>query len=125
MFSLWPSRFPFRTARLVPPSLPLLESCALLIARELELGARIDVIAAGPPVLSAVASRPALGLQCLQRGLRRFPQRAAIEPAQHDIRLRVLELLQRRQQFLGTARAERRRRRARDDDPVRVTAGHD
>ena len=84
----WPASLRFRRSwrrlrlRVEVATLALFEPCALLIARELVSRARILVRAARPPV--GVAARrltPALD-ERKARGFRRFPQLAAIEPAQ-------------------------------------------
>jgi hypothetical protein len=104
---------------------PLLEARALLVARHRVLRARIGVVAAGPPVASAGRSGLPPVLRGGKRGLRRVPEAAAFEPLEARIRLRALQLLQRRQQIFGMPRAEGRRQRAGDDHPAREWLGHE
>lgn len=120
------SRPAFRTSRFLSPALACFEPGTFLVAADLEARAGVRVIAARPPVTvaPAVAAGATLRLQRLERRFRRVPELPAVEPAQRDVGLRVLQLLQRRNQLLGIAGAKGRRRRAGDDHPERVAAGH-
>jgi hypothetical protein len=107
--------------------LPLLESGALLISRQLEARARVGVLAARAPV--AAAARRGAALHPLQperlaRLLGRVPDTAAVEPLQRHPGLGTLELGERRQEILLLPGAEGRRRRAVDDHPEAVLARH-
>jgi hypothetical protein len=105
-------------------ALSLLEPRALLVARELVSRARIFVRAARTPVrVSARRLSPALD-EREARGLRRLPQLAAVEPAQRDVLLRALKLMQCRQQVLAPRRSKRRRHRAGQDHPEGVMPRH-
>jgi len=102
------------------------EPLPLHIARNLELVARILVLAAGTPVVAAPLSSAPLPL-LPQREHRRFfgwPQLAAGEPHHHRIRLLRLQLLQRRQQFFLSRRTKRGGLAADDDRPVGITRRH-
>jgi hypothetical protein len=106
------------------PALALLEARTLLVARELVPRARILVRAAWPPVrVAARRLSSALDERDL-RGLRRLPQLAAIEPAQRDVLLRALKLVQRRQQVLAARRSKRRRHGAGQDHPEGLVPRH-
>jgi hypothetical protein len=106
------------------PLAPLLEASALLVARELVLRARIPVISARPPVAVRRPTTLPFGFEGVEGSGRRLPQPAAIEPAQHGLGRRALQLRERRQQILAIPRAEGRRRRAGDDHPERVSLAH-
>jgi hypothetical protein len=106
------------------PALSMLEARALLVARELISRARILVCAARPPVgLAARPLSPALDERDL-RGVRRVPQLPAVEPAQRNVLLRALQLVQRGQQIFAPRRSKRRRHGAGQDHPERVMPRH-
>jgi hypothetical protein len=100
--------------------LPTLEAGALFVAADVVAGAGIGVIAAGAPIAAAPGARRALRFQRFKRRFGRVPEFAAIEPAQDDVGLFALQLMQRRQEVCGLLGAKRRRRRAGDDHPHAV-----
>jgi hypothetical protein len=82
------------------------------------------VIAAGPPGAIAARSFLALRNERLTRFHLRRPQPAAIEPAQHRVRILALQLVQRRQELFGIGGPERRRYLAVHDHPERMSTRH-
>jgi hypothetical protein len=114
-----------RTSRLramFPPPRLRREPPPLLVARHIEPGARVAVLAARPPAaISALGASPAL--RCL-RFERRRPQPAAGEPHHHHVRVPGLQLLERRKQIVTLLRAKGGRLAFEDDRPIRESRRH-
>src|SRR5581483_933353 len=92
---------------------PLLEACA-----------RVCVFAARPPLACAMLAgrtRTSLRIACF---LGAVPQAFAREPLEHDVRVRPLQLMERRQELLFFAGAKRGRLVVDQNRPVGVARRH-
>src|ERR1051325_10434775 len=84
---------------------------------------RILVLSAGPPVGAACFRRLRPAARLLRRA-RRLPQLAARKPFHDDVAVGAFELIERREQLLGVARAKGGRRVVDPNGPVRETRRH-
>jgi hypothetical protein len=100
------------------PALSVLEARAFLVARELVPRA------ARPPVGVAAGRLSAALDERKTRGFRGLPELAAVEPAQRNVLLRALQLVQRGQQVFAPRRSKRRRHGAGQDHPEGVMPRH-
>jgi hypothetical protein len=117
------TRCRFRLRVKIPP-LSVLEARAFLVARELVTRAWILVCAARPPVGVAAGRLSAALDERKTRGFRGLPELAAVEPAQRNVLLRALQLVQRGQQVFAPRRSKRRRHGAGQDHPEGVMPRH-
>jgi hypothetical protein len=99
------------------------EAPPLLVARHLELLARVAMLPPGSPLGRAFLRR-AFQLERHALFFRRVPQLAAREPLHHGVGMLGLQLLQGRQQLLLRVRAESGRLPFENDRPVGVARRH-
>jgi hypothetical protein len=98
------------------------KAAALLVARDLELFARVAVFPSRPPLRRSLLAP----LQFERHALffRRVPQLAAREPLHHRVGMLRLQLLERRQQLVLRVGTEGGRLAVENDRPVGVARWH-